>query len=73
MALTQEQLDQIEFQKAQADIHKLAEQARVRLELIRLAKDVLSENDRNKPVGDRGITASDITTMADSFATYINK
>ena len=44
-----------------------------KMEAVRLAKDILMENDRNKPTGERGISASDITTFADSIVTYINQ
>jgi hypothetical protein len=43
-----------------------------RLELVRVATATLTENDRQKPVGDRGISASDITAFADTLATYVN-
>jgi hypothetical protein len=66
MALTQEQIDTIEFQKAQQALG-------TRMETIRLAKEVLMENDRNKPVGDRGITAADITAFAQSIEQYVNQ
>jgi aminoglycoside phosphotransferase len=48
------------------------EQRRARLEMIRLAKETLLENDRNKPTGERGITASDITNFADTLIDYVN-
>ena len=66
MALSQEQLDQIAYQNAQQAVHN-------KMEAVRIAKDVLMENDRNKQVGDRGITAADITTFAESIVTYINQ
>lgn len=66
MALSQEQLDQIAFNKAsQASNNKM--------EAVRIARDVLMENDRNKPVGDRGISASDITAFAQTIETYVNQ
>ena len=53
--------------------HEVAmEQRRARLEMVRLAKETLLENDRNKPTGERGITASDITTFADALTDYVN-
>ena len=66
MALTQDQLDQIEFQKASQALNN-------RMDAIRIAKEILMENDRNKPVGERGVTASDITTFADSIVAYANQ
>ena len=66
MALTQEQIDTIEFQKAQQALNN-------KMEAIRIARDVLMENDRNKPVGERGITAADITAFAQTIAQYVNQ
>ena len=48
------------------------EQRRARLEMVRLAKEALLENDRNKPTAERGITASDITNFADTLIDYVN-
>jgi hypothetical protein len=48
------------------------EQRRARLEMVRLAKETLLENDRNKPTGERGVTAADITTFSDTLITYVN-
>ena len=88
MALTAEQQSQLDFQIASQEItnpiyqaneearkaHELAmEQRRAKLEVVRLAKETLIENDRNKPTGERGITASDITAFADTLNNYINQ
>jgi hypothetical protein len=43
------------------------------MELVRLAKETLIENDRSKPADERGVTASDITTFADALNTYVNQ
>ena len=65
MALTAEQQATIEFEKAQRALdHKM--------EAVRIARDIIMENDRNKAVGERGIAASDVTTFADTLLTYIN-
>ena len=48
------------------------EQRRARLEMIRLAKETLIENDRNKPTGERGVTAADVTAFADTLIDYVN-
>ena len=66
MALTQEQIDNIEFNKAQSA-------ASNKMEAIRIARDVLMENDRNKPVGERGISAADITAFAQVIQQYVNQ
>jgi len=66
MALTQEQQDQLAFQKAQQSLNN-------KMEAVRIARDVLMENDRNKPVGDRGISAADITAFAQAIDQYVNQ
>jgi hypothetical protein len=68
MALTEEQLNQIEFQKAQQ-----ASNNNDRMEAVRLARDILMENDRNKPTGERGITAVDVTSFADAIVTFVKQ
>ena len=68
MALTAEQLNQIEFQKAQQ-----ASNNNDRMEAVRLARDILMENDRNKPTGERGITAADVTSFADAIVTFVKQ
>ena len=65
MALTQEQFDQIEFDNAIQKVHR-------KMELIRLAKEILVENARIKAVEERDVTAADITAFADTLLTYIN-
>jgi hypothetical protein len=44
-----------------------------RMEAVRLARDILMENDRNKPTGERGIAASDVTAFADTLLTYVTQ
>ena len=66
MALSQEQQDQLAFNKAQQAINN-------KMEAVRIARDVLMENDRNKPVGDRGIAAADITAFAQTIEQYVNQ
>jgi hypothetical protein len=66
MALTAEQIDTLEFQHAQ--------QARQqKMDLVRIAKETLIENDRSKAADERGVTAADITAFADILNTYINQ
>ena len=77
MALTPEQQSQVELQEALESIRRVHEismdNKRTRLECVRLAKDVLTENDRNKSVGERGISANDITNFAQIIQQYINQ
>ena len=69
MALTAEQQADLDFQKAQINIQRALDN---KMEVVRIARDILMENDRNKAVGERGIAASDVTTFADTLLTYIN-
>ena len=66
MALTAEQQAQIEFDNASRAVDR-------KMEAVRLAKDILMENDRNKPTGERGIAASDVTAFADTILTYVTQ
>jgi hypothetical protein len=43
--------------------HEVTIEQRRKAKAVRLAKETLLENDRNKPTGERGITASDITAF----------
>jgi hypothetical protein len=76
MAYTTEQQSQLDMQLAiQADsAAKMAVQdaKRARLELIRLAKETLIENARNKAVDEREISAADITTFATTLEGFVN-
>ena len=42
-----------------------------RMELVRIAKDVLMENQRSKPVDERNVLANDIATFASSLMSYV--
>jgi hypothetical protein len=48
------------------------EAKRAKLETIRLAKEVLMENARSKPVDSREVTATDITAFAAVLQAHIN-
>lgn len=75
MALTAEQQAQVELQNAIEDHRnaaiEAAETRRNKLEMIRLAKEIIVTNQASLPVADRGITASGITTLAESLYSYI--
>jgi hypothetical protein len=76
MALSAEQQAQVDIQNA-IETHRseqsgIIENKRAKLEAVRLAKDVLIENARSKPVSEREISASDISTFANTLITYIN-
>ena len=81
MALTAEQQAQVDLETALQTVressrqaHELVmEQRRAKLEMVRLAKETLIENDRSKPADERGVAASDITTFAAALNTYVNQ
>ena len=77
MALTPEQQNKLEFQEAREAgrrTHEIAmEQRRARFEAVRLAKEILVENARSKPVDARDVNASDITNFAATLNQYINQ
>ena len=66
MAITAEQQAQIEYDNVSRAVDR-------KMEAVRLAKDILMENDRNKPTGERGIAASDVTAFADTILTYVTQ
>jgi hypothetical protein len=75
MAFTPEQQIQIDIQAAIENV-RIARQAasdarRERLEAVRLAKEVLIENARSKPVDARDVNAADITAFANTLVAYI--
>lgn len=83
MALTAEQQSQVDVQVAiDAARHEqqlalqanqiAAETRRNKMEAIRLAKETLLENARSKAVGERAVTAADITAFADTLVASAN-
>ena len=66
MAITAEQQAQLDYDNASRAVDR-------RMEAVRLARDILMENDRNKHTGERGITASDVTAFADTLLTYVTQ
>lgn len=81
MALTPEQQAQIDAQNAaQAEMERQRHQNQLelqlkqaRLEALRLAKEVLLENARSKPVAEREVTAEQIAAEADKLFSYVNQ
>jgi hypothetical protein len=81
MALTEEMQAQqaaqqamhLEAEKARREHEQEMEARRAKLELIRLAKETLIENARNKPVGDAAITAAEISAFAQELTNYIGE
>lgn len=81
MALTPELQAQIDVQNAaQAEMERERHQNQLelqlkqaRLEALRLAKEVLLENARSKPVAEREVTADQIAAEADKLFSYVNQ
>ena len=69
MALTAEQQSQIEYEMA---LFNAREVARTKIEMVRLAKEVLTENASSKPVDSRDVSAADIQAFAQTLVSYIN-
>lgn len=76
MAFTPEQQSQIDFQnEIENNRHSNQTQLEVRrmkLEVVRLAKETLLENSRSKPVDSRNVSADDIKNYAQNLIDYIN-
>lgn len=54
--------------------HEVAINAnRTRADMIRLAKDIITENARNKPADEAVITAAEITAFAQELTNYIGE
>lgn len=62
----------LETLQAQLDSQVTLARQQARLEAVRLARETLTENRRSLPVGEREITATDITGFADTLVNYIN-
>ena len=77
MALTPEQQSQVDVQIAVENARQTnlleMESRRAKLEAIRLAKEVLVENARSKPVDSRDVSADDIKSYAQALMDYVNK
>ena len=76
MALTAEQQAQVDIQIAVATDNyqrqAVLEAKRAKLDLVRTAKETLVENARNRNVGEREISAEDITSFATTLENYVN-
>ncbi len=77
MALTEEQQQQLELQKAveedRANHQASAEEKRVKAEAIRMAKDILMENRRTTLAADAvDITAEQVMDLASKLSDHIN-
>ena len=76
MALTIEQQAQVDIQTAVENVRHANQMAsevqRAKLEAVRLAKEILVENARSKPVDSRDVTAADVTAFATTLVNYVN-
>ena len=72
MALTTEQQHEVDIQKAHHINSVALEEKRAKLESVRLAKEILVENSRNKPVDSREVTPADIIAFAKTLVSYVN-
>jgi len=76
MALTPEQLNQIDYSNAidekRNQYNLIMETRRAKIEFIRMARETLIENARNKPVSDREVTAEEIINFAAALEKFID-
>ena len=83
MALSAEHQAALDLQVAIAAAHQeneiprrahevLMDKRRAKLELVRTAKDIITENKRNLPVSDRQITDEEVIAYATTLEAYIN-
>jgi hypothetical protein len=73
MALTPEMQAQIDYQEAMRAGDRAEEAKRIKLEALRMAKEIAVENRRTQSVAEAtDITAADIEAVADSLISYVN-
>jgi hypothetical protein len=65
--------NQQESENARREHEKDMEARRAKLEFIRLAKETLIENARNKPADEAVITAAEITAFAQELTNYVGE
>lgn len=70
MALTSDQQFQMDIESVRHANQMAAEAKRSRVELIRLAKETLIENARNKTPEESIVSATDIVAFAQQLAAY---
>jgi hypothetical protein len=71
--MTAQQAMHLETETARREHEREMDARRAKLELIRLAKETLIENARNKPVGEAAITAEEITAFAQELTNYVGE
>jgi hypothetical protein len=65
--------NQLETENLRHTNQMAVEARRNRLEVIRMAKETLIENARNKPVEESAVSAADITTFAQELTSYVGE
>tara|TARA_R110000744_G_scaffold106094_2_gene202263 strand:- start:2975 stop:3220 length:246 start_codon:yes stop_codon:yes gene_type:complete len=79
MALTTEQQAMLDAQQAnqlaletfRASTQAASDTRTAKIEAVRMAKDVLMENNRSKPADSRELSSAEITTFATALLTFI--
>lgn len=65
--------DALRITEASRREHEMAmDRRRTKLELLRMARDTLVENARNKPAEEAGVTAADIVAFANELTTQLD-
>lgn len=76
MALTTDQQAQVDIQTAVENVRHAnqleSEAKRAKLEVVRLAKEILVENARSLPADSREVTAAAVTAFATTLVNYVN-
>jgi predicted membrane chloride channel (bestrophin family) len=73
-AIQKEQIASQQASEAARHEHeKVMESRRAKLELLRMAKETLVENARNKPVDEAAVTAADIVAFANELAAQLGE
>jgi hypothetical protein len=82
MAITASQQGEVDLQRElqkirdesdlnRFELEKKAEERRTRLVLLSTAKEIIIENNRNKPVSDRIISEDEVLALATSLKTFM--
>lgn len=72
MVMSVEQQFQLDLESTRNNNLIELEKMRAKIESIRLAKEVLIENARSKPVDSRDVTVDDIINFSQSLINYYN-
>lgn len=72
MAISEERAAELAALDPHIKLQATMDSRRARIEMVRLAKEVLTENARNSATDDLSISASDIIDFADELLTFVN-